>query len=78
MDSDSGFQAEVLSEGDGVEASRRGVELCLQLSTARGIRSRKPFYEERYAPFEDAHAYFDILKHWNFGFVHQVLDLFKA
>jgi glycosyltransferase involved in cell wall biosynthesis len=37
------------------------------------IRSRHPFYDERYAPFEDGHACFDILKTWNFGFVHQVL-----
>jgi glycosyltransferase involved in cell wall biosynthesis len=37
------------------------------------VRSRSPFYDERYAPFEDGHACFDILKTWNFGFVHQVL-----
>ena len=37
------------------------------------ISSRVPFYEERYAPFEDAHACFDLLRTWNFGFVHQVL-----
>jgi glycosyltransferase involved in cell wall biosynthesis len=37
------------------------------------IRSREPFYEERYAPFEDGHACFDLLKKWNYGFVHQVL-----
>jgi hypothetical protein len=37
------------------------------------VRSRSPFYEERYAPFEDGHACFDLLKTWNFGFVHQVL-----
>jgi glycosyltransferase involved in cell wall biosynthesis len=37
------------------------------------IRSRVPFYEEQYAPFEDAHACFDLLRTWNFGFVHQVL-----
>jgi glycosyltransferase involved in cell wall biosynthesis len=37
------------------------------------IRSRDPFYDERYAPFEDGHACFDLLKNWNFGFVHQVL-----
>lgn len=37
------------------------------------IRSRVPFYEERFAPFEDAHACFDLLRTWNFGFVHQVL-----
>lgn len=37
------------------------------------IRSRVPFYEERYAPFEDAHVCFDLLRTWNFGFVHQVL-----
>ena len=37
------------------------------------IRSRQPFYEERHAPFEDAHVCFDILEGWNYGFVHQVL-----
>jgi glycosyltransferase involved in cell wall biosynthesis len=37
------------------------------------VRARNPFYEERYAPFEDGHACFDLLKNWNFGFVHQVL-----
>src|SRR6266404_4044112 len=37
------------------------------------IRLKNPFYEERYAPFEDAHACFNLLKTWNFGFVHQVL-----
>lgn len=37
------------------------------------IRSRDPFYEERHAPFEDAHVCFNLLRTWNFGFVHQVL-----
>lgn len=37
------------------------------------IRSRDPFYDGRCAPFEDGHACFDLLKTWNFGFVHQVL-----
>jgi glycosyltransferase involved in cell wall biosynthesis len=37
------------------------------------IRSHVPFYEERYAPFEDAHVCFDLLRTCNFGFVHQVL-----
>jgi glycosyltransferase involved in cell wall biosynthesis len=37
------------------------------------IRSREPFYEERWEPFEDAHVCFDLLKTWNFGFVHQVM-----
>lgn len=37
------------------------------------VRSRSPFYEERYAPFEDAHACFDLLRACDFGFVHQVL-----
>ncbi len=37
------------------------------------VRSRDPFYEERYAPFEDGHACFDLLNTWNFGFVHAVL-----
>lgn len=37
------------------------------------IRSRAPFYDESLAPFEDAHVCFELLKTWNFGFVHQVL-----
>jgi glycosyltransferase involved in cell wall biosynthesis len=37
------------------------------------VRSRNPFYEERHAPFEDSHVCFDLLRTWNFGFVHQVL-----
>lgn len=37
------------------------------------IRFRDPFYDERYAPFEDGHACFELLRSWNFGFVHQVL-----
>ena len=37
------------------------------------IRSQHPFYEERHAPFEDAHVCFDLLRNCNFGFVHQVL-----
>jgi glycosyltransferase involved in cell wall biosynthesis len=37
------------------------------------VRSRNPFYDERHAPFEDAHLCFDALRTWNFGFVHQVL-----
>jgi glycosyltransferase involved in cell wall biosynthesis len=37
------------------------------------VRSRNPFFEERHAPFEDAHACFDVLRTWDFGFVHQVL-----
>lgn len=37
------------------------------------IRSRDPFYDERFAPFEDGRACFDLLRTWNFGFVHQVL-----
>lgn len=37
------------------------------------IRMRDPFYEERYAPFEDADICFRLLRTWNFGFVHQVL-----
>ncbi len=31
------------------------------------------FYDERHAPFEDSHVCFEILRTWNFGFVHQVL-----
>ena len=37
------------------------------------LKSRVPFYEERYAPNEDFYACFDLLRTWNFGFVHQVL-----
>jgi len=37
------------------------------------VRARNPFYEERHAPFEDAHVCFDLLETWNYGFVHQVL-----
>lgn len=37
------------------------------------VRSRQPFYEERYSPFEDGHVCFNLLKNSNFGFVHQVL-----
>jgi glycosyltransferase involved in cell wall biosynthesis len=37
------------------------------------VRSRNPFYEERHAPFEDAHVCFELLRTWDFGFVHQVL-----
>jgi glycosyltransferase involved in cell wall biosynthesis len=37
------------------------------------IRSRDPFYDEKYAPFEDGHACFELLKIWDFGFVHQIL-----
>jgi len=37
------------------------------------VRSRNPFYDERYAPFEDGHVCFELLKTWDFGFVHQVL-----
>ena len=43
------------------------------LLRSEAVRSRDPFYEERYAPFEDAHVCFSLLKTWNFGFVHQVL-----
>ena len=38
------------------------------------IRSRRPFYEERRWPFEDAHACFDLLRSWDLGFAHQVLN----
>ncbi len=43
------------------------------LMRSKLIRSRDPFYEDQYAPFEDAHVCFDLLRTWNFGFVHQVL-----
>jgi glycosyltransferase involved in cell wall biosynthesis len=43
------------------------------LTRSQIVRSRVPFYDEWYAPFEDGHACFDVLKAWDFGFVHQVL-----
>jgi glycosyltransferase involved in cell wall biosynthesis len=37
------------------------------------VRSRPAFYDEKYVPFEDGHVCFDLLRSWDFGFVHQVL-----
>lgn len=37
------------------------------------VRSRDAFYEDRLAPFEDAHVCFDLLRQCDFGFVHRVL-----
>lgn len=37
------------------------------------VRSRNPFYDEQWAPFEDSHVCFDLLQKCDFGFVHQVL-----
>jgi len=37
------------------------------------VLKRTPFYDESYAPFEDAAVIFQLLREWNFGFVHQVL-----
>jgi glycosyltransferase involved in cell wall biosynthesis len=37
------------------------------------IHGRAQFFEERYAPFEDGHVCFDLLKSCSLGFVHQVL-----
>jgi len=37
------------------------------------VLERTPFYAESYVPFEDAAVIFDLLRHYNFGFVHQVL-----
>jgi glycosyltransferase involved in cell wall biosynthesis len=37
------------------------------------IRSRTPFYDEAYIPFEDAAVALDLLAEHNFGYVHQVL-----
>jgi glycosyltransferase involved in cell wall biosynthesis len=37
------------------------------------VRSRNPFYDERYAPFEDGDACLEVLRSSDFGFVHQVL-----
>ncbi|HEX4425941.1 MAG TPA: glycosyltransferase family 2 protein [Terriglobales bacterium] len=42
------------------------------------VRSRNPFYDERYAPFEDAHVCFDLLKSWSFGFVHELLTFSRT
>jgi glycosyltransferase involved in cell wall biosynthesis len=42
------------------------------------VRSRTPFFDEQYAPYEDALACFDLLKTWNFGFVHQVLTYSRS
>lgn len=43
------------------------------LLRSEAVRSRNPFYDDRYAPFEDGHVCFDLLKAWDFGFVHEVL-----
>jgi glycosyltransferase involved in cell wall biosynthesis len=43
------------------------------LIRSEAIRLRSPFYDERYFPFEDGHVCFDLLKEWDFGFIHQVL-----
>jgi len=37
------------------------------------VRSREPFFNEKYAPFEDTHVCFDLLRSCDFGFVHEVL-----
>lgn len=37
------------------------------------IRSRTPFYDETRYPFEDALVAFDLMRQYNFGFVHEVL-----
>jgi glycosyltransferase involved in cell wall biosynthesis len=42
------------------------------------VRSRNPFYDEHYAPFEDAHVCFKLLETFNFGFVHQVLTFTRV
>jgi glycosyltransferase involved in cell wall biosynthesis len=43
------------------------------LMRSEPVRSRNPFFEERYTPFEDGDACLDVLRTWDFGFVHQVL-----
>jgi glycosyltransferase involved in cell wall biosynthesis len=43
------------------------------LMRSEPVRSRNPFFEERYAPFEDGDACLDVLRTWDFAFVHQVL-----
>jgi len=37
------------------------------------VLGRTAFYDESYIPFEDAAVIFQLLRQWNFGFVHQVL-----
>jgi glycosyltransferase involved in cell wall biosynthesis len=37
------------------------------------VRFRNPFYDERYAPFEDGDLCLEVMQTWDFGFVHQVL-----
>jgi glycosyltransferase involved in cell wall biosynthesis len=43
------------------------------LMSSEIVRSRNPFYAERYAPFEDGDACLEVLRSSDFGFVHQVL-----
>jgi glycosyltransferase involved in cell wall biosynthesis len=43
------------------------------LLRSEAVRDRNPFFDQRYAPFEDGHVCFEILRNWDFGFVHQVL-----
>lgn len=42
------------------------------------VRSRNPFYDQRYAPFEDGHACFELLETCDFGFVHEVLTFSRT
>jgi len=37
------------------------------------VLGRTPFYDESYIPFEDTTVIFELLRHYKFGFVHQVL-----
>ncbi len=40
------------------------------------VRSRDPFFDERYAPFEDGHVCFDLLKTLQFRFCPSGSDIF--
>jgi glycosyltransferase involved in cell wall biosynthesis len=42
------------------------------------IRAREHFYDEQFAPFEDADICFRLLRNWNFGLVHQVLTFSRV
>jgi hypothetical protein len=42
------------------------------------VRSRKPFYDESTWLVEDLSACFELLREWDFGFVHQVLTFVRT
>ncbi len=47
------------------------------LIRAAAVRSRKPFYNES-AIHADTDACYDVLRNWDFGFVHQVLSFYRT